>query len=97
MSESMIERVAEVIREVLRNPPSFSVDMYGRVEADWLARAAIEAMREPTKEMLDAACQVMRERQEQMGDMWFPVSNKVKADIRWRAMIDAALKEKPSA
>lgn len=43
----------------------------------------------PTKEMLDAACQAMRRRQEEMGEDWFPVSNKVKALIRWEAMLKA--------
>lgn len=45
--------------------------------------------REPTKAMLDAACQAMRRRQDQLGEDWFPVSNKIKARLRWEAMLEA--------
>ena len=43
--------------------------------------------RVPTKAMLEAATQAMRRRQEELGEDWFPVSNKVKALIRWEAML----------
>lgn len=49
----------------------------------------VSVPRTPTKGMIDAACQAMRRRKEAMGDDWFPVSNKVKATLRWEAMLKA--------
>jgi hypothetical protein len=46
-----------------------------------LARAAIEAMREPTKEMGEAGFETLK---------W----GESPSDVVWQAMIDAALKEK---
>ncbi len=43
--------------------------------------------RRPTVRMVEAACDAMRKRQVQMGEDWYPVSNKDKARIRWAAMI----------
>lgn len=62
----------------------------GRSQTTALTSATLVAVpREPTKAMLDAACQAMRRRQDQLGEDWFPVSNKVKARLRWEAMIAA--------
>ena len=70
MSE-MIERVAEAIaaREALMYPSHF--------DAKALARAAIEAMREPTEEMVSAS----------YGPRW--AENEI--EDKWGRMIDAAL------
>ena len=69
----MIERVAQA----LRNAESYDASF-----AD-LARAAIEAMREPTSNQLDAGYAAISERQCD-DDLAFG----------WRAMIDEALREK---
>ena len=49
----------------------------------------IQLPRTPTAAMLDAACQAMRRRQQDMGTEWLPVSNEAKARIRWDAMVAA--------
>lgn len=68
----MIERVAQAIAdEYLKHFGALSMDIRSR-----MARAAIEAMREPTAEMWDAG--------EQYCDEWSP-------NYVWNAMIDAAL------
>lgn len=54
MAESMIERVARAIYEA---DPAKDADWDYRIEA----RAAIEAMREPTDAMVDAAWDAMGE------------------------------------
>lgn len=56
---------------------------------DLIQGGFVQVPRIPTKAMLDAACQAMRHRQETMGQDWVPVSNKVKACIRWEAMLAA--------
>lgn len=47
----------------------------------------VQVPRNPTKAMWNAANRVMSKRRELMGDDWFPVSNRDKTIIRWRAMI----------
>ena len=89
----MIERVARAIHEKqygsITSPygdPQDQKTKWSKV----LARVAIEAMREPTGEMLDASLghMVPANKQEQ-----FMVQETRKEDaITWQAMIDAALK-----
>ncbi len=57
--------------------------------ANKTTEALVLVPRVPTKAMVDAACQAMRRRREEMDEDWFPVSNKVKAMIRWEAMLKA--------
>lgn len=95
MSESMVERVARAIRAVMRRED----DTEPTVETRY-ARAAIEAMREPTEEMIEDGCRAI------YGPTWDGPLDKMPGpemkDV-WRkyprlsfpAMIDAALKEKP--
>jgi len=70
-SDDMIERVARAIAE----------QNHGSTWDEWIdeARAAIEAMREPTEAMINA------------GDR---TDHDVEATMVWRAMIDEALGEK---
>ena len=70
MTESMIERVARAIYDEAADKP-YATDL------EPIARAAIEAMREPTREMLAAGMN------EEGVDLL----------SEWRAMIDAALKD----
>ncbi|MEZ2132438.1 MULTISPECIES: hypothetical protein [unclassified Sinorhizobium] len=74
---TMIERVARAIMEDSgggRDRPDFNWRYY-----ESAARAAIEAMREPTEDMRIAGCQ----------ETWLDPS----VDDIYRAMIDAALQE----
>ena len=73
MPDSMIERVARAL--LVADRSAITPDYYQR-----MARAAIEAMREPTEAMLDAGVN-FRERN-------------ARTEQIWQAMIDAALKEK---
>jgi len=73
MTDSMIERVARAL--LVADRSAITPDYYQR-----MARAAIEAMREPTEAMLDAGVN-FRERN-------------ARTEQIWQAMIDAALKEK---
>jgi hypothetical protein len=87
MSE-MIERVAKAVREYVaevevKSRGEIDVDVDGMVHSQMIARAAIEAMRDPTEEMKRAGLEE------------FPSSLAVKetaAEV-WYAMIDAALAE----
>ena len=76
MSE-MVDAVAVAIFKALAGEPNCLIS---RVGADKAARAAIEAMREPTPEMLLAGAENTPDRI----DMHYP----------WLAMIDAALGER---
>ena len=73
MTDSMIERVARAL--LVADRSAITPDYYQR-----MARAAIEAMREPTEAMLDAGVN-FRERN-------------ARTEQIWQAMIDEALKEK---
>jgi hypothetical protein len=75
MSETMIERVAVAIEEAYGD--SDYVELH-RAEAIKLARAAIEAMREPTQAMVDAC------------DINIPTEGMITGV--WNDMIEAALK-----
>lgn len=101
MSESMIERVATAIRRAdAERGTYYGVD---EVDALTLARAAIEAMREPTGKMEHAGYEAL------LPDNWphdeWPVDGKgdewaseiIEARMAYRAMIDAALNEQVSA
>lgn len=86
MSDSMIERVARTL--------AFD---HHRTEDNWqewseAAQAVIEALREPTEEMVNAAYENCHEANSARFD-----SNIDFADGVWRAMIDAALKQKSPA
>jgi hypothetical protein len=81
---TMIERVAQAIAEkyalaVNQNAP------YAKVMVQMAARAAIEAMREPTQLMEDSG---IAEVDELIGENDFTRGN---LHYVWRAMIDAAL------
>ena len=79
MSEDMVERVAEAIDAAMSDAAGFE-----RERAIAGARAAIEAMREPTEEMAIAGAIGIG------GHMPSPLD----AADAWRAMIDAALQER---
>jgi len=95
---SMIERVAIALEPKCR---AFGKgDMPMQVAREF-ARSAIEAMREPTDAMEDAADEPVHEELKKQGQFSiknygklafasYPFSNSV-----WKAMIDAALKEQP--
>lgn len=74
MTDSIVERVVASIEPIIRRgAPIYDLAI------EEVARAAIEAMREPTQKMTDAVL---------LGDLdsWVLEEN-------WRAMIDAALAE----
>jgi hypothetical protein len=75
----MVEHVAKAIYEKFEDRPSYARRQMNGLLAEELARAAIEAMREPTEQQLRAA--------------WAKVDSNI--DDFWRAMVDAALGEKP--
>lgn len=82
----MVERVAVVIASALehayqeREEPTFD----DHVKA---ARAAIEAMREPTEAMVASIYGPLRL---SAGEHWM---NEAEAEAAWRSMIDAALRD----
>lgn len=85
---TMVERAARAIHS--EAAPHFAwerLSEYSRGRVTVIARAAIEAMREPTREMHDAA--VLTFVRENGGIEHAPV-------MTWKAMIDAALSEAPS-
>ena len=80
MTDTMIERVARAIarcRGIHSESEWLAVSVLFRAECRWQARAAIEAMREPTP----AICAAIRD--------WAEAEH----DRTWREAIDAALKE----
>jgi hypothetical protein len=86
---TMIERVARAMTEDFVNDQLDNIEINPRRYADdnWksyasMARAAIEAMREPTDEMVDAG-RIAR----------MNVAGGYDGPSGWEAMIDAALKE----
>lgn len=83
----MVEKVAEAMGRAWDERVEFPERMQE------MARAAIAAMREPTKKMLDAAGASMSPAKRPTQAR---VSVRAKHGIRYRAMIDAALEEKTS-
>lgn len=81
----MVTRVAEAIARKLQDEGV--LDVYG-VDLNGIARAAIEAMREPTKAMLDA----VSEEEERQGYVAAAYES-MDAESAWPVMIDAALKD----
>lgn len=79
---SMVERVARAIIEDMR--PGFTIDDQDIDLYSSTARAAIEAMREPSEEMIAAA--------DRVHDL-ATAGDPVLPDYVWHAMIDAALVE----
>lgn len=80
---SMIDSVAVALERQMAKTPIQTVSL-----SEWhrlLARAAIEAMREPTEEMVDAVNR--KERQLLQG----PAGARLHYSVAFRAMIDAAL------
>lgn len=75
----MVEQVARAIKRARALPGTNPVARLSDVDRR-AARAAIEAMREPTEAMLDAACQADGSRRPNP-----------EALIHWQAMIDTAL------
>lgn len=82
---TMLEKVAEALKEVYATYPD---------ESDWKdsARAVIEAMREPTPEMLTALHP--DERRKEKGERVSDFLDGWDAEDVWKAMIDTAL-DKP--
>ncbi len=95
MSE-MEERVAKAIERALYESDAGQAAIASDYQE--AARAAIEAMLEPTKEMVHAGCIALRPqaaRDELMAaslSTWPHDFPRTKQRIRWRAMIDEALK-----
>lgn len=101
MSESMVERVAKVILTVERDILTPDVDR-NQVSVDprVMARRILEAMREPSKLMLDAG---MSAGSDALDSDWSSDADGNRHDysylrsdgpsIIWRAMLDAALTE----
>jgi len=83
----MIDRVARAI-----NPNAFEAGDADQMHvARVKAEAAIAAMREPTPAMVKAAVWALDNWRADNGDLWAKPPDK--HQIRWRAMVDAALKE----
>lgn len=94
----MIERVALALKAKIgeafnakpipHSPPEWGAwsATGGSLNLEELARAAIEAMREPTEEMIEAAYYPAGEPGDQS-------VSRSEAEETWHAMIDAALKE----
>lgn len=79
-SETMIERVARAIAD----PGKYCGFRGDRGMSEWQARAAIEAMREPSEEMLEAGWQ------ETPSDWWSDDDEGGLIPV-WHAMIEEAL------
>ena len=92
MSE-IIEHVARAIwalNEDTDCPDYDELNPHARQKVIAWARAAIAAMREPTEQMLDASCTALVLFLHQGGKQ---PGLRMKHRIRWRAAIDAALKD----
>lgn len=85
MQSEMIERVAKVIGDALTDRDGWLKKSYSDDDVLAMARAAVEAMREPTAAMIDAGCEAgFRASGDQCRDENHEPPS-------WRAMIDAAL------
>lgn len=102
MSE-MVERLRKVFDDIIL----WADDKY-EIDTTQLARAAIEATREPTPEMVEAMKGALHDWRDGLdgdermlrhtirnGKSFHSATDDEKHAIRWRAGIDAALKEKP--
>lgn len=99
MSDSMVERVARAIAERQFLDADPEADVTGRVDMAWRAfvphaRAAIEAMHEPTPEMADAGWETFPF---SPGSETHAMAGGASPTKAWGAMIDAALSEAPQA
>lgn len=81
----MLERVAQAIAETSGSIPMSDMS---RLYLRQLARAAIVAMREPTSEMLQAASKADFDAGD---DPHCSFNRGAPLDVKWHAMIDAAL------
>lgn len=94
MSESMIERVAEAMARQVGGKPLSDNEYYTDAHREWYrkaARAAIEAMREPTEAQINAACAARIPLYPAWeGEKPQPTAGEV-ISVSYRAMIDAAL------
>lgn len=88
MSEAMVERVGEHVLARLRREWGMSFRYDGDLPS-FIGRAAIEAMREPTRAMQKAGEEAGGKAAEWTGD-----SIVFDARKSWPAMIDAALNQK---
>jgi len=86
MTENMVERVARILKDELQRQINGGCRERGVIEADVVARAAIQAMRDCTPEMEAAAIEAGTEYYR--GD---PIGWK-EIPVMWQAMIDEALK-----
>lgn len=84
----MVLRVAQAIGTTRFPQPWEEIPEIGRKVLLREARVAVEAMREPNKKMLKAACRALSPGRRPVPER---VSSKVKYEIRWKAMVDAAL------
>lgn len=94
MVERMVRAMQQRAKEPLGNIETLEPVSVGSLGDAWpyLARAAIEAIREPTSEMLSAATDIEIERPgNDETNSTFELWPK-EADGVWRAMVDAALK-----
>ncbi len=84
MIESMVERVAKAIEQVIDRYPAVdaSPSRIREIRAGWIARAAISAMAEPTEAMLRTLVNEVTPSDWQEGR---------EAADNWRHMISAAL------
>lgn len=98
---TMIERVARALCVAAGHDPDRTHDIYVEGDPDagvaWAgyrreARAAIEAMREPTEAMVDAACDVVVGFSGEYDDYNVYLGSHEFNGV-WTAAIDAALKE----
>lgn len=89
---SMVERVARAMEAAALEQAKLTnlTDAHGFTRA--MARAAIEAMREPTEAQKQAACVEADKHGYYHTRGYFGVDE---ADYSWRAMIDSALVEEP--
>lgn len=86
----MVERVRMTIADALTDQDGWMKKSYSREDMTEVARAAIEAMREPTESMIDKATDFD----------WGPGISGDETDASpnrvWQAMIDAALVTEPA-
>ncbi len=88
----MVEKVAQAITDAFTNGNVQFEDVEEHHRRPYLeaARAAIEAMSDPSPKMCNAACAAMSPGKRPTPNR---VSHKAKHAIRYRAMIQAALEE----